>query len=857
MWKVTWRGLAAHKLRFLLTAISVVLGVAFVSGTLVFTDTVRKSFDELFASVYDGTDAYVRSTNVLESDFGPAQRERISDALVPRVQAVDGVRAAEGQLQVQRAQYLNRKGEPIGDPGNGSPAFGFNWQTVKALNPYTLVPYRGETSRAPTAPNEVVMDLGTAKEAGFRIGDTVTILFTSEKLPRDEFTVVGVTKFGDADRPLGATIALFTLAETQRVNGTPGELDGVLATSDPGISQGELVSRIGKVITDKDVQVITGDKLIKERQSQIQKNLSFFTTFLLIFAGIALFVGSFIIVNTFSIVITQRTRELALLRALGAAGRQVRSSVLAEAALVGLFSSILGVGLGIALALGLRALLGALGLDVPSTDLVVKPATIVIAVVLGVVVTFAAAILPARRAARIAPMEALRASATESRQLGRRTLIGLGVLVVGIGVLVAGLFAGGGVEAVGAGVVGTFIGVSILAPVIARPVGRVLGAPLPRLRGMPGTLARENAVRNPRRTASTAAALMIGVALVGLIFIFAGSIKASLSGQIDRAFKADLVVLSGTGPGSSFSPAVGEAVAKVPGVELASPLRFGPFEADGKGSFLVASDPATLDRIFDIDPRQGDITKLGPNQIAVSKKVFDDNGWKLGQKIPTKFPVGGDQKMAIGAVYGFGQREGLSDYFLSLAAFDKRFTEIADNQLYISLDPGVKAKDVTPAIEKALKQFPGTELKDQSGLKEQFESQIDQLLGLIFALLFLAIVIALLGIMNTLMLSIVERTREIGLLRAVGMTRRQVRTAVRWESIIVAVFGALLGVSLGIFFGWAMVRALRDQGFTDFVVPVGQLVTVVIVAAVAGVVTAAYPARRAARFDVLDAISTE
>ncbi len=423
--------------------------------------------------------------------------------------------------------------------------------------------------------------------------------------------------------------------------------------------------------------------------------------------------------------------------------------------------------------------------------------------------------------------------------------------------MLVGLFAGGGVEAVGAGVVATFIGVAILAPVIARPVGRILGAPLTRLRGMPGTLARENAVRNPRRTASTAAALMIGVALVGLIVIFASSIKQSLSGQIDRAFKADLVVMAGSGPGSSFSPAVGEAVGKVPGVELANPLRFGPFEAAGKGSFLVSSDPKTLDRIFDIDPQQGDITTLGPNQIAVSKKVLDDNGWTLGQQIRTKFPVGGNQKMTIGAVYGFGQKEGLSDYFLSLAAFDKRFTVIADNQLYISLERGVKAKEVSPAIEKALKEFPGTELKDQSGLKEQFESQIDQLLGLIFALLALAIMIALLGIMNTLMLSIVERTREIGLLRAVGMTRRQVRTAVRWESIIVAVFGTLLGLSLGIFFGWAMVRALRDEGFTDFVVPVGQLVVVVIVAAVAGVVTAAYPARRAARFDVLDAISSE
>ncbi len=857
MLKITLRGLVAHKLRFLLTGIAVVLGVAFVSGTLVFTDTVKKTFDSLFSSVYDGTDAYVRSASVVKGQFGPSQRGRIPETLVSRVEGVDGAAAAEGQVNIQRAQFLDKKGKGIGDPGQGAPTLGFNWNTVRQLNPFTLVSYGGKSSRPPAAAHEVVMDLGTAKADHFKIGDTVTVSFNNAKVPKDSFRIVGVAKFGDADRPAGATVALFTLAEAQRVNGTPDQLDGISVAAKPGVGQAELVGQIKSAIDQRDVQVITGAKLIKEQQNQIEQNLGFFTTFLLIFAIIALFVGSFIIVNTFSIVIAQRTRELALLRALGASGRQVRISVLGEALLVGAVSSVIGVGLGLALAIGLRAVMGAFGFEVPTSDLVVKPSTFVISIVLGVVVTFAAALLPARRAARIAPMAALRDSAVESRQLGRRTTIGVVIAVLGAVLLLIGLFGTSNIQLVGAGVFGLFIGVALLGPVIARPVGRALGWPLPRWRGMPGQLARENAVRNPRRTASTAAALMIGVALVGLITIFASSLKLSISGQIDQAFRGDLVVVGDAGPGASFSPAMAERIAKVPGVAVANPLRFGAFEVNGSGQFLLASRPGELDRVFDLAPKQGDLYGLQPNQIAVSKKVFDDKHWKLGQQLRTKFPEQGAAPVTIGAVFGRGQREGLSDYFMSLDGYDKRFSQIADSQVYIALDHGTSIKDVRPKIEAIAKQFPGAKVNDVSGLKAQFETQIDQILGLVFALLFLAIFIALLGIMNTLLLSIVERTREIGLLRAVGMSRKQVRTSVRWESIIVAVFGALLGLVLGIFFGWAMVTALHDQGFTQLSIPGVQLVIVVVLAALAGVLAAAYPARRASRFDVLAAISTE
>jgi putative ABC transport system permease protein len=855
--KLTVRGLVAHKLRFLLTAIAVVLGVAFVSGTLVFTDTVKKTFNELFASVYDGTDAFVRNHNELDAGFGPPQRERIPQSVVAQVRAVDGVAAADGSVQIPKAQYLDRKGDPIGNPNQGAPTFGSAWMKSSRLNPYTLVPYEGKQSRAPSAPDEVVIDKGTAQDAKYGIGDTVTIIFNSQDIPSAKFTVVGVSMFGDSDRPAGATVALFTLAEAQRINGAVGKLDGVAVAAGPGVSQTDLVNRLRTALDNPDLQVITGEKLTKETQDRIQENLSFFNIALLIFAAISVLVGAFIIVNTFSIVIAQRTRELALLRALGASGRQVRGSVLGEAILVGALSSVIGFAAGIVLALGLRGLMSAFGFEIPTTTLVIKPTTFLIAMLVGIGVTLLSAVLPARRAARIPPMAALREVAIEQRHLGRRTVIGVVILVLGAIVLVLGLFAGVGVTAVGLGVVAMFIGVSVLGPVIARPSGRLLGAPAARWRGVSGQLARENAVRNPRRTASTAAALMIGVALVGLITIFAASFKSSIGGQIDRAFRADFLVLpEGAGFGG-FSPAIAGDVQKVPGVEIATPLRFSGFQVDGASEAIVGLNPENISAVFDVDPQQGDLSTLGPDQIAVSKKALDDHDWKLGDEIDTKFPVGGDQKMEIGAVYGFGQREGLSDYQISLAAFDRRFTDIVDNQLYITLEPGADAATVKADVKQVLKQFPGTEVSDRTGLKDRISSQINQLLGMVFALLALAIIIALLGIINTLLLSIVERTREIGLLRAVGMSRRQVRSTVRWESVIVAVFGAVLGLLLGVFFGWTMVRALNDEGITDLAIPFFQLLTIVVLAAILGVLAAVYPAHRAAKLDVLDAISTE
>jgi putative ABC transport system permease protein len=856
--KLTLRGLVAHKLRFLLTAIAVVLGVSFVTGTLIFTDTVRRTFDSLFADVFKGTDAYVRARSSLESDFGPTQRARVPASLLQDVTAVDGVRAAVGNVQIQSAQYVGRDGKPVGNPAQGAPTLGFSWDTVRELNPYTLVDYGGAASHAPRGPDEVVVDKGTMDQEDWKIGDRATVLFSSNpNIASAKFRIVGVVKFGDADRPAGATIALFDRARAQVLNNSVGQYDAISVTADPGVDQTELKARLRAALPER-YGVLTGEQITKENQNEIEKGLGFFTTFLLVFALISLFVGAFIIVNTFSIVVAQRTRELALLRALGASGRQVRVSVIGEALGVGILASVVGIAIGIVMSVALRGLLGALGLDIPSTSLVIKPTSIIFGLAVGIGVTLVSSIFPARRAARVPPIAALRSVAVEERNLRTRTMVGTVITLLGLVALAAGLFGSGGIQLVGLGAFGCFLGIAILGPVIARPVGRALGAPLPRLRGISGNLARENAVRNPRRTASTAAALMIGVALVGLFSIFASSAKASISEQIDRAFRADFVVLhAGGGFGAPFSPKLARTLDKDPNVEVARGLRFAPLRIGGKTDYAVSSDPRTIGELFDFGPAAGSLPTLGENDIAVSTAAMQDHHWRFGQQVRARFPVGGVSKLRIAATYRVGAQKGLSDYFLATSAYVPRYTELADYQVYVKLKPGVTAATAKPGLTRIVEEFPGTKLTNQAGLKEQFETQVNQLLAIIFALLALALIIALIGIMNTLLLSIVERTREIGLLRAVGMSRRQVRSTVRWEAVIVAVFGALLGLAIGLGLGWALVRALNDEGITSFAVPYVQLIVYIVIAGIAGVFAAAYPARRASHLDVLDAISTE
>jgi putative ABC transport system permease protein len=850
VWRFTLKSLLGHKLRFALTALAVLLGVAFMAGTLVLTDTIKAIFHDLVASVNEGTDAYVRSTDVVQTAFG-SQRNRIDASLLPTVRAVDGVDEAEGNLQFY-AQIVAPDGRPIGDPGRGTPTFGLIW------TPGPLNSFRIADGRAPRGPGEVVVDRASAQEGKLRIGQTVTVL--SQQAPA-RFRLVGIATFGEADSPAGASTALFTPEAAQMLSGAVGQYDGISVAAAPGVSQREIVTRVRRAIASPDVQVITGARLTEENQAEFTKQLSFFNTALIAFALISLFVGSFIIFNTFSIIVAQRTREIGLMRAIGATGGQVVRSVLAEATVVGLVASVAGLGVGILLASGLKALLGALGIDLPAGATQILPRTVIVSLLLGTGITVLASILPARRAARVAPIQALRAGIAP---VGRRLIVRsiLGVVLTGLGVLalLAGL-GGGGVELVGLGAVVIFLGVAVLGPVIARPVSRLIAWPLPRLRGTVGTLARENAARNPRRTASTAAALMIGVALVGFITIFASSTKESINASVDAAFRADFVIRSKSnggppGAGGGFSPALAAEVATLPGVGASSGLRFGGAEIAGKGVFLVASDPATSTELFDVNPKRGDFETLGPDDVAVSVDRMRSEGWRLGERIPARFQTG-PATLRIAATYGSGQQSGLSDYFLSLAGYDAHFTDHLDAQVWVKAAPGADRAALHRDLERVIRDYPTAQVQDQAQFKASQGSQIDQILNLIYALLALAVVIALIGITNTLGLSILERTSELGLLRAVGMTRSQLRAVIRWEAVIIALLGTALGIVIAVFFGWALVTALKDEGFSTFVVPVGRLVTIVVLAAFAGVLAAVLPARRAAKIDVLDAISYE
>ena len=749
---------------------------------------------------------------------------------------------------------MDKKGDAIGNPGQGAPTFGFNWGTVKALNPYRLQP----GGHPPEAPDQVVIDAGSAKEAGFKVGDGVTILTQG---PPTQYQIVGIAKFGDADSAAGSTAALFDTPTAQTIAGAPDQFDSISVVADPGVSQETLKGRIAASLDNKAYQVLTGAQITKENQSDIKNALQFFNVALLVFALIALFVGTFIIFNTFSIVVAQRLRELALLRAIGASGRQVLASVLTEAVLVGLFASVIGLGAGIVLSNALKAVLDAFGFDIPAGGTVVTARTVIVALVVGTGVTIISAIVPARKAARVPPIAAMRDVATEGRpHSARRVLIGFAITALGVLTLFAGLFGDQGIQLVGLGALIVFIGVFVLGPAVARPLSDWIGWPAARLRGITGELARDNAMRNPKRTSATAAALMIGVALVGFITIFAASAKESINAQVDESFRADYVVSTGAGFGAAFggfSPQLATDVSKLPQVGASSPLRFNQAEFDGSSGFFAGIDPRSANELFNLKVEDGKIGDLAePNSIGISRAVADDKHWRIGTRVQTKFP-NGTTPLTVKTIYGNGNKEGLSDYALSIATVSEHYTAQLDQYVFVKLASGVSPAEGRKAIDGVLKGYPNAELQDQTEFKDAQAAQINQLLGLIYVMLLLAVVIALIGIANTLALSIYERTRELGLLRAVGMSRRQLRSSIRWESVIIALLGTIVGLVIGVFFGWAVIEALKDQGFTKFAAPFGQLLLVVIVGGFAGVLAAVFPARRAAKLDVLRAVTIE
>jgi putative ABC transport system permease protein len=843
MWKVTLTSLRAKKLRLITTALAVMLGVAFMAGTLVLTDTLGKTFDGLLANANQGTDAYVRSSSEVTNDV-ISVRPRITASLAQTISHAPGVAGAAGYVEGY-AQVVGKEGKVLGNPAQGAPTIGASWTTVPELNPYHLV-----DGTAPSAPTDVVIDKHTADEGDLHIGDQLTILSKSNP---EMFTLTGIAKFGTADSMGGTQASLFAADTAQRLLSEPGQVDAIRVLAADGTSQAELVSRIAPTLP-KGTEVLTGTEITKEQQADTKKQMGFLTTFLMAFADIAILVGAFIIANTFSIIVTQRSREMALLRAIGASRKQVLRSVLAEAAVVGLVASVLGLFAGLGVAAGIKTLFGAIGFEIPGGSVVVTSKTVLMALLTGIGVTISSAWLPARRASKVAPVAAMRAQEIEAgRSSKRRTVTGFTITGLGVAALAAGL-SGSGVSMVGIGALAVFVGIAVLGPLLARPAARVIGAPL-RLRGTTGSLARENAMRNPKRTAATASALMIGVGLVAFITIFAASTKQSISGSADRKLHADYIVDSGLFDEGGLSPALAASLSAHPELSAVTGMRQTPTLVDGRPSLLEAFDESAIGQIAELGNVTGDVTTLGTDGIAVLDTTAKSHGWNLGDTIPVTFAKTGATPFTIRAIFTDSD-EWVGKQFVSTQAFDANVSDQFDTRIFVKAASGVSKSEARSIVDSESQGYALAKVQTFAEFKASMAQQIDKILTLVYALLGLAVIIALMGIANTLALSIFERTREIGLLRAVGMSRGQVRATIRWEAVIIAMLGTTLGLGIGIFFGWALVHALSAQGITTFVVPVGQLGVVVVIAALAGLGAAILPARRAAKLDVLGAISS-
>jgi putative ABC transport system permease protein len=850
MRQVALRGLRARALRTVLTAFSVVLGVAMIAGTYVLTDTINKSFSEVFQQANSGTDVVVVPKQV-DAAFD-ASPPPLQDDLVHRVRRVDGVATAAGGIQ-DDVSIRNARGDRIGG----------NLNFVMAVQPRPLDPFVFVSGRAPRAPDELALSAKAFADGGFTLGDSVTVV-GSEGLRR--FKLVGSARFGEAATVGGFPAAIVTLASAQALTGQRGEVSTISVAARDGVAPARLRAAVDAALAGSPVEVRTGTQDAAQQTADLEESFGFVRTALLVFGGIALFVGAFVIYNTFTITVAQRTRELALLRTLGASRRQVLRSVILEAGVIGFVASVVGLLGGLALAPGLRGLLKIIGADLPSTASVIQTRTIVVALAVGVLVTVLSSVVPALRATRIAPVVALREGLTAAPRSGRgRIALAALLCLTGAAILGYGLFGGasgsGAAATLGGGAVAVFLGVALFSPQLVRPLAWIIGAPLERLAGVSGRLARENATRNPARTAVTAAALMIGVALVAFVSIFAAGLRGSIDGAVDRAFAGDLSVVDKSGFGET-PPALADALRRVPGVGAVSGVRFAAAKVAGEsGTTGVAGiDPATFARTYTLKWKEGSDATLA---TLGSDGVLADSGFskktRIGDRISMLTPAGKRVTYTVRGLLDEGSDFGLLGGGLvvpndRLAA---DFNEKDNEFVFLRFADGAPAAATRASIDKLLAaRFPDAKTQDRDQVKETQAGQINQLLYLIYALLALSVIVSLFGIVNTLALSIFERTRELGMLRAIGTSRRQVKRIVRLEAVITSLIGALLGLALGVVFALAISRPLEEEGFR-LTFPVTTLVLLVVAAAAAGMVASLWPARRAARLDVLRALAYE
>ncbi|WP_327292509.1 ABC transporter permease [Streptomyces sp. NBC_01198] len=840
-------GLRAHKRRFAGTFVAVFLGVAFLAGTMVTGDTLRASFGRLFADANSGTDTVVRGADEIKAPgLGQGIREPVPTGLIDAIRQVPGVAAVAPDIE-GAGELVKADGKSLDTRG---PTVAGNWIDEPDLNPYKLV--RGH---APSAPGEIVINRGAATKGGLKLGDR-TLLRTPDPV---HVTVVGVATFGSEDGEGQTTYAGMTRADAERyLMPEPGRATTIKVRAGSGLSQEQLTARVARVLPAR-YEAITGTRASDDTQQATSGAfLDIFTTLLTVFAGIALLVATFSIHNTFAIVVAQRTRENALLRALGATRRQVLGSTMAEAAAVGVLASLAGLLGGIGIAAGLQALFPAVGFPFPEGALRIHAPAMALPPAVGLLVCVGSAVAPAVRAGRTAPLAALRESATDASGASRRrAAAGLGTAVAGVALTAAGATAGPSLPLTALGAVLTLAAFVVLGPVASSVAVRVLGAPVGRLRGVTGSLARRNALRSPKRTAATATALMIGVAVVSLFTVLGASMKATLHQTADRSFAGDVAIsaqLYGAG-GSGLSPELAPAVARLPEVQDAVGLGSGVAEVDGAGRRLTVTDPAALSRLLDLGAVRGSLTGLGTGAIAVSEDEADRRGLTTGSTVRLTFSDGDRVTLTVGAVYGQAGLAG--DYLITRAAWEPHRVQDKDTLVAIGFRDGVSTSAGKAAVTRAVKAFGSPDVQTRSEYATSSAAGVDTFLTLIYALLVLAVLIALLGIANTLTLAVHERTRELGLLRAVGQTRGQLRAMVRWESVVVAAFGTAGGLGLGTFLGWALVKATDGSATGAFAIPPLPLTVVLLVGVAAGVLAGWRPARRAARLDILRAIATE
>ncbi|MEU6507513.1 ABC transporter permease [Streptomyces sp. NPDC046942] len=855
MLKATLRSFLAHKGRLALSALAVVLSVAFVAGSLIFSDTVTRTFDRLFAST--AADVTVQPKQGLKSPVPGGTVQTLPAALRDRVARVPGVTAARADVKVQNVVVVDGHDKSVG-PTTGAPTIATAWYVTR----HSAVELT--SGHAPRGAGEALLDADTAGKKHVRIGDTLTVQAQPGTF---RVRVVGIATFTTTN-PGAALVFLDPAVAGRELLGSQALATSISADAAKGVPDAELKRRVGRAVGTGTYDLRTAGEQAKSAAAALGPFLDVIKYVMLGFAGVALLVGVFLIVNTFSMLIAQRTRELGLLRALGADRRQVRRSVLTEALLLGLVGSTLGLGAGIGLALGLIRLMGAFGMNLKATEMVLGWETPVAAYVVGLGVTFVAAYLPARRAAAVSPMAAL--VDAEVAGVGKPLTVRA---VVGAVLGAAGAAALGGCAAatrtaqaaslLGVGVVLTLIATVVAGPLLVRPVIRVLGAAFPALFGPVGRMSQRNALRNPRRTGATAAALMVGLALVGGMSVASASMSASFDRQIDRTLGADFIIQNANF--TPFTKEVRDTAAGTHGVGLVVRQRLTPVAVrlpDGARveTSAVGYGPGLDDVVHITYARGGSAAALADGHLAMDAGFAKDHGVRMGSVLPVEFPGGRHTELTVAALTdqdtakGFGSQGGL---YFGLGTFERYVPSGQDSVLYVDAAAGTKPQDLRPRLERALKPFPQVQVRNQTDYKQLIHDQIAVLLYLVYALLALAIVIAVLGVVNTLALSVVERTREIGLLRAIGLGRRQLRRMIRLESVVIAVFGAVLGLGLGLVWGVCMQRVLALRGLKELAVPWTTIVAVVLGSAVVGVVAALLPALRASRMNVLAAIAHE